>query len=50
MSPIRRLWLQLKYCVTPYRELRRPSFPIDPKYLEVRGSVNAIKPDRKAKA
>lgn len=29
MSPLRRIWFQLRYSVTPFQELRRPRFPVD---------------------
>jgi hypothetical protein len=44
MTPIRRLWLQLKHCVSPFREPKRPSFPVDERLTLVRGSVDSVKP------
>jgi hypothetical protein len=44
MTPLRRLWLQLKHCVSPFREPKRPSFPVDERLTLVRGSVDSVKP------
>lgn len=33
-----------RFFVGPCRELKRPSFPVEAKYLEVRGDVNNVKP------
>jgi hypothetical protein len=49
VSPLRRIWLQLKHCVTPYRELRRPSFPVDAKLTVTRGRVDDVKAVRRPK-
>lgn len=33
-----------RWFIGPARELKRPSFPVQDKYLEIRGDVNAVKP------
>lgn len=52
MSPLRRLWFQLRYSVTPFQELRRPRFPVDRELVSKqlraaeRCPTNGIKPLR----
>ena len=33
-----------RWFIGPAKELRRPSFPVEPKYTEVRGHVDRVKP------